>query len=252
MALFEQPVHKVGGAHGVSHAHGLSEAVCRAGFLKKVYGILAAQLSVTVAIAAVCMYTTAIREALLYVFHLHSSTFRWGIFIPTIASLLILKLGAKDRYPSNYIWLGIFTVCISVNVGYVCAIAEAFGLGSLVLQAFCTTAAIFLGLTLYTIVSGQDFSYMGGFLSVALWGLLLTGLAGFFCPALIESLVYGFVGALTFCGYILYDTSRLLKKMNYDDYIPATIELYLDIVNLFLYILRILLSSSKGGKKNKK
>merc|ERR1712232_1098919 len=186
---------------------------CRAGFLRKVYGILAAQLCFTVAMAAVCVYTTAIREALVYISHLHSGAFSWGFFIPTIVSLAILKFGAKDRYPSNYIWLGIFTVCISVNVGYVCAVVADVGLGHLLLQSFCATAAIFLGLTVYTMLYGKDFSYLGGFLSVALGGLILTGVAGWFFPALIESLVFGLVGALTFCGYILYDTSRLVKTM---------------------------------------
>merc|ERR1719181_1555645 len=140
---------------------------------------------------------------------------------------------------------------MSIQVGFVCAVYQASGYGYLLLQAFGATAAIFMGLSVYTLTSGKDFSYMGGFLSVALWGLVLTGLVGIFLPSMVPSLAYGFVGALVFCGYILYDTWRIQKRFNYDDYIGATIELYLDIVNLFLYILQILMEL-QGDKKKKK
>ena len=46
--------------------------------------------------------------------------------------------------------------------------------------------------------------------------------------------------ALLFCGFILYDTSNLLHLYGPDDYVEASIALYLDIINLFLYLLEIL------------
>jgi FtsH-binding integral membrane protein len=230
---------------------GLNEAVCRANFLKKVYGILTVQLFVTVAMAATCMYVEQIRVALVIIFNQYESTLRWGLFIPTLVSLLVLKCGAKDRYPWNYFWLSAFTLCISINVGYVCAVFEAGGLGDLVLQAFGLTSVIFLGLTLYTLYSGVDFGFLKAFLSVALWGLSLTIFLAICFPGLTESLAFGFVGALTFCGYILYDTSLLMTKLSYDDYILATIELYLDFINLFLYILDILVKLTSKNEKKK-
>jgi len=54
---------------------------------------------------------------------------------------------------------------------------------------------------------------------------------------------------LTFCGYILFDTWRIQNKFGYDDYIGATVELYLDVVNLFLHILEILGKKQKVKKK---
>jgi hypothetical protein len=227
----------------------LNEAACRAGFLKKVYGILTVQLMVTVMIVAVCMYTKPVRERLLIIFNLYSSTLNWGVFIPTFLCLLILKLGAKDKYPANYILLAVLTICISISVGYVCAILEDAGLGAIVLQAFCTSLAMFICLTVYTLLSGKNFSYLKGFLATMLWGLVLTSVAAWFFPALAQSLVFSFIGAITFCGYILYDTSRLVKDLSYDDYIVATIELYLDIINLFLYILDILMKLAAKSKK---
>merc|ERR1711920_1159326 len=128
----------------------------------------------------------------------------------------------------------------SINVGYICAVFEASGLGWVVLQAFAITAVLFVVLTAYALRSGKDFSYMRGFLVTALSGLVVAGVAGIFFPSIVGSLLLAAIGALTFSGYILYDTWRIEKKFSYDEFIPATIELYLDIINLFLYVLKIL------------
>jgi len=47
-------------------------------------------------------------------------------------------------------------------------------------------------------------------------------------------------GALLFCGFIIFDTHMIMHKLSPEEYILASINLYLDIINLFLYILRIL------------
>ena len=59
-------------------------------------------------------------------------------------------------------------------------------------------------------------------------------------------MIFSLVGALIFIGYILYDTSNLIHVHGPDDYIIATVSLYLDIINLFLYLLQ-LLQSLQGG-----
>lgn len=55
--------------------------------------------------------------------------------------------------------------------------------------------------------------------------------------------VYGGISALVFCGYIVYDTDNLIKRFTYDQYILASVTLYLDILNLFISILRVLRSA---------
>ena len=52
--------------------------------------------------------------------------------------------------------------------------------------------------------------------------------------------IFSVGGALLFSGYILYDTSVIMHHMGPDDYVMAAISLYLDIINLFLYLLEIL------------
>lgn len=227
----------------------LSEANLRAGFLRKVYGLFSAQLTFTVAMVSLCMLTPVLRDSLLKVAKDPSGWPQLAITIPPMASLFVLHCGMKQKYPANFILLFFFTLGISLQVSYVCTVYHALGYTHLVLQAFGATTVIFLGLSTYVLYSGKDFSYMGGFLSIALWGLVVVGIGAWFFPWLVQGLMYGFVGALTFSGYILYDTWRIQKVFSYDDYIAATIEIYLDIVNLFLYILKILKEFSKNSKK---
>jgi hypothetical protein len=220
----------------------------RAGFLRKVYGILATQMFVTVAVAAACALTPSIRSVFVALSSSQSRLLQFAIFIPTLSSLLCLKLGLQWKHPWNYILLMVFTFCQSINLGYICAIFQANELGWLVLQALAITAVIFVTLTAYTLRSGQDFSYMKGFLFTALSGLVIAGFLGLLFPGTVGGLPLAVIGALTFSGYILFDTWRIEKTFSYDEFIPAAIELYLDIINLFLYVLKILIKLQKKNK----
>lgn len=66
----------------------------------------------------------------------------------------------------------------------------------------------------------------------------------FFYSETIE-LVFAAAGALLFCGFIIYDTHLLMHKLSPEEYILAAINLYLDIINLFLHLLRLLEAFNK-------
>jgi len=55
----------------------------------------------------------------------------------------------------------------------------------------------------------------------------------------ISVMIYGCLASIIFCGYIIYDTDNLIKRYSYDEYIWASVSLYLDILNLFLALLTI-------------
>ena len=76
-------------------------------------------------------------------------------------------------------------------------------------------------------------------LSSGLLLLIFWGLFSLFFPALAGGL-YSLFGALLFSGYIIFDTWQITERLGYDDHILASITLYLDILNLFLFILRLL------------
>jgi modulator of FtsH protease len=109
-------------------------------------------------------------------------------------------------------------------------------------DAFLLTAAAFVGLSGYTIATRKDFSHLGAALSMGLFVLIGASLLGFFVHAAIFQLAVASVGVLLFAGYILYDTSRIMREGE-TDAVGAALRLFLDILNLFLLLLRILASS---------
>ena len=82
---------------------------------------------------------------------------------------------------------------------------------------------------------------MGGMLTTGLIILVVGGLLNFFIfKSSAGSFLFSCAGVFLFSGFILYDTSNILRNYPTDEYISATLSLYLDIFNLFLAILRIL------------
>jgi modulator of FtsH protease len=100
-----------------------------------------------------------------------------------------------------------------------CIVARYFaaGAGVIVLEAFALTALVFIAITAFIMISKKDFSFLGGFLFAALIILFVASIANF---------VFGFVGvrnkvvtfaisvlgALVFTGYLLYDTSLVVRR----------------------------------------
>jgi modulator of FtsH protease len=109
----------------------------------------------------------------------------------------------------------------------------------LVMLAMGGTGAIFLGLSGYALTSKRDFSFMRGFLFVGILVAFLAGLVAaiFSIPAL--SLAVSAMFVLLMSGLILYQTSELVNGGE-DNYIMATITLYVSIYNLFLSLLHLL------------
>ena len=111
--------------------------------------------------------------------------------------------------------------------------------GQIVMSAMGGTAAIFLGLSGYALVSRRNFSYMGGFLAVGILVAFLAGLGSivFEMPAL--SLAVSSMFVLLMAGLILYETSNIIHGGE-TNYIMATVTLYVSIFNLFTSLLHLL------------
>ncbi len=110
-------------------------------------------------------------------------------------------------------------------------------------DAFLLTGAAFTGLTGYALVSKKDFSFLRGALVTGLWVVIGASLLGIFLHAEVFHLAIASVAVLLFAGFILYDTSRLLRSGDRSDPVGAALGLFLDVVNLFVSLLRILSSA---------
>jgi len=116
--------------------------------------------------------------------------------------------------------------------------------GGVVAMAMGSTAAIFLGLTGYVMVTKKDFSFMGGFLMagmivviVSMVVLLVAGMLGY--PMPMASLALSAAVAMLMAGFMLYDTSRIINGGE-TNYIMATVGIYLSIYNLFTALLHLI------------
>merc|ERR1712146_551269 len=97
-----------------------------------------------------------------------------------------------------------------------------------------------MALTIYAFTTRIDVRSWGPYLFVGLIVLMLWGF-GAMLFGFKTNWIYSLGGALLFSAYILYDTSRLLHSYGADEsWVIFTIDLYLDIINLFLFILQLL------------
>lgn len=211
----------------------------RLAFIRKVYTILSMQLAFTTFLSAAFMLSAAVTR-----WALHNTWVVWPAIIGSIVSLVALQF-LRDRAPMNMYLLGAFTAFESLAVAVVCAAYAASGLGYVVLQAAFLTLLVFVSLTAYCWRSKRDFSFLGGFLWAALLVVLgasvlnwVLGLCGHYSPGFAFGV--SVLSALVFIGYLLFDTSMLLHHLSPDEYVTAAISLYLDVLNLFLHLLRIL------------
>jgi modulator of FtsH protease len=111
--------------------------------------------------------------------------------------------------------------------------------GQLVMTSLGATGAIFLGLSAYVITTRRDFSFMGGFLFIAILAAFLTGIANIFLQLPILQLAISGAFAVISSGYILFTTSMIIQGGE-RNYIMATVSLFVSLFNLFLSLLQIL------------
>jgi modulator of FtsH protease len=112
-------------------------------------------------------------------------------------------------------------------------------------DAFLLTVLGFTGLTTYALLSKRDFSFLRGFLTMGLWVVIGAIALSFFVGGATFSLAIASVGILLFGGFVLYDTSRMLRDPSNRDAVGAALGLYLNFLNLFLFLLQILSSNRR-------
>lgn len=129
------------------------------------------------------------------------------------------------------------------------AIARGYPLGATIIAEAATLSALLVaGLGTYVWISNKDFGGIGRFLFWGLIALILVGLLRFFVAfSAGGSLLYAVVGAALFVGFTLYDFSNIKRRYGPNDYVIATVQLYLDFLNLFWFLLQILMTLSGGG-----
>ena len=147
----------------------------------------------------------------------------------------------RRQMPMNFIFLGLFTLAESFLLGCMSTVYDS----DTVLLAVGITAAVCLGLTLFAFQTKWDFTTMGGVLFVGVLILLVMGIFSLIFRTQTLMIIYASLGALIFCIYLVYDIQLMMGgKHKYsispEEYIFAALNLYLDIVNIFIYVLMLI------------
>ena len=215
--------------------------IIRQNFITKVYIILWFQLLVTSTFIACCNQIKPLQKFMLSP---GGQSIMWLCFVLSLVltcSLLCLKTSIK-KCPGSGLFLTLFTGSMTYIVGYAGIVYKLTTL----LLAGMSTLGIFSGLTLYAVQTKYDYTDKGGYLISLLMCFIIFGFMISFVNLPVLSIVYSSVGSLIFSFYIVYDTQMIVGgehrriKFHTDDYVIAAISLYLDIINLFLYLLELL------------
>jgi len=209
----------------------------RATLVKRTYGLVFLSILVTMAGAAFTFTQPGLMQAVAQHYIIASLC----IFAP-----LIMAQRAAREFPKNIILTFLFAFVEGVWLAPVLLFSEARAPG-VVTQAALLTFAAFGVLTLYALVSRRDFSAWGSFFMVGLVVLLIASILNIFVGGATGGLWIAAIGVVIFSGLLVYDTWRILRSGQYgqDDYVLATVSIYLDLLNMFLFILRLL----SGGNR---
>ena len=225
----------------------------RAGFVRKVFGIVGAQLTTT---AVICMLAT-ISDAF-FEFQLNNFWLYIVAAIGTIVTYSMLVCSCcgnfQREYPQNLILLTIFTFCEAYTLSSLCA----FFTPTLVATAIAITAAMTLGVLAFATAPSTNLITSARVISILALALTCSGILLIFVHILLLEWFY-LLGGLVVYGFSLAFHFQLVignklgVEFSVDDYIQASLLLYLDIVRIFVRILILLAKlTGKEGERKKK
>ncbi|XP_071781600.2 protein lifeguard 1 [Centroberyx gerrardi] len=215
------------------------DAAIRRGFIRKVYLTLMIQLLVTVGIICAFLYWDTLKEWTW-------SNYWFSYSMMVVVIVLIVALSCCDnlrrQVPLNFIALGLFTVAEGLMLGSVAVYFDA----EAVLWAVGATALVSFALSLFAMQSKWDFTAANGCMWAFGWTLISFALLCGIMRSQYLYIVYACLGTLVFSIYLVFDTQLILggKHRKYaispEEYVFAALNLYLDIVTLFLLLLQLI------------
>ena len=205
--------------------------------MKRVYLKMFLAMIVTALTSFVCLNVPAV----LYTLVANSGLY-FGLLIAEVILVFVLA-GALHKISSPVATI-LFYVYSILNGVVLSAILYAYTSAS-VLSTFVITAAVFGTMTIYGYVTKSDLSRVGTFLFMALIGLLICTIVNIFMQSSTMEWIISFAGVVIFIGLTAWDTQKIKQMAAMTDESQAgklatigALSLYLDFVNLFLYLLR--------------
>ncbi|XP_037540079.1 protein lifeguard 2-like [Nematolebias whitei] len=209
-------------------------------FIRKVYTILMTQLLVTLAIVALFTFCDPVRDYIQT-----NPGWYWASYVVFFVTYLILSCCSAPRrqFPWNLILLAIFTLSLS----YMTGMLSSYYNTKSVVMCLGITAAVCLVVTVFSFQTKFDVTSCQGILIIFCIVMLISGLVLAvvlpfqYVPWL--DAIYATLGAILFTMFLAFDTQLLMGNKKYsmspEEYVFATLSIYLDIVYIFSFFLQI-------------
>ncbi len=202
-------------------------------------------MTLALAVTGLTAYYVASNAGLLYAIFSSKGIF-WGIIIAELALVFILSARIMKM---SFATAGIMFVAYSVLNGITMASIFAVFTMESIASAFFVTAGMFGVMSFVGFTVKKDLGSFGSFFFMALIGLIIASVVNVFLGSSVLYWVVTYVGVLLFVGLTAYDTQKIKHMlMEYGDEVNdhtqklallGSLSLYLDFINLFLYLLRI-------------
>ena len=170
---------------------------------------------------------------------------RWVVMLAPLGVVLWLSFGINrisDATAKMLFWA--YAVLMGLSLSTVLLLYT----GASVAQTFFATAAAFAGLSLFGYTTKKDLSGFGTFLIMGVVGLLVASLLNMFMRSSALDMAISFIGVLLFAGLTAYDTQKIKSMyfsvggtaMQAKSVVMGALQLYLDFINMFLFLLRFM------------
>lgn len=209
--------------------------------MSKVY----AWMTLALAVSAIAAFYTASSETLIRFIY----GTRWGIWALLIAEIaLVVYLSArlnKISFATGAVVFGIYSLLNGVTLS---SILLAYSAGT-IYTAFLSTALTFGVMSFIGYTTKKDLTSIGSFLMMALVGLIIASLVNLFLRNSMMDTIIAYLGLFLFIGLTAYDTQKIKQTLSMQGQwgidvrkiaLIGALSLYLDFINLFLYIVRLL------------
>lgn len=210
------------------------------GFMTKVYGWMCFALLITAMISWVVAHSEI---AINFIFG--NSYVLWGLFIAEL--VLVIAISSAINRISVSLASFLF-VLYSLLTGATLSVIFLVYTNESIASTFVVTAATFGVMSLYGFITKRDLTKLGNILMMALFGLIIASVVNLFWANSSLYWITTYAGVLIFVGLTAYDTQKLKRmSLQIEDQqmaakwsILGALTLYLDFINLFLYLLRFL------------
>ncbi|KAJ8268584.1 hypothetical protein COCON_G00137560 [Conger conger] len=215
----------------------------RRAFIRKVFSVVTLQLLVTFSVVCVFTFSETVKETVQKNLWVYLSSYI--LFVIVAVSLSICSSFSR-QHPWNLVGLSVVTLTMSYMVGTVASYHNT----TAVIIAMGITIGVSFAIIIFSAQTRVDFTLCNGTLLILSVILLMSGFFCFFFYSNVVQVVYGSLGAILYSVFLAVDCQLVMGRKKYsldpEEYVFASLILYLDIITIFLYLLILLGGSSSN------